>query len=72
MSSEIQRPNHAGEEGLYCLRLAPHRLVSFSSEDDARGEVFVQEGEGSASQLPARLYRYPPPHLTRMYPPPHF
>jgi len=72
MSSEIQRPNHAGEEGLYCLRLARHRLVSFSSARRCAREVFVEEGEGGASQLPARLYRYPPPHLTRMYPPPHF
>jgi hypothetical protein len=55
---------------VYTACVAPHRLVSFSSARRCAREVFVEEG--SASQLPARLYRYPPPHLTRMYPPPHF
>ncbi len=27
MSSEIQRPNHAGVEGLYCLRRTTHRVL---------------------------------------------
>jgi hypothetical protein len=51
MSSEIQRPNHTGLEGLYCLHRTTHRDLS-SARRCAR-EVFVEKG--SASQLTARL-----------------